>query len=457
MSETKNIKKMKAVRLHTIGDLRCDEMEVPVPKGEELLIRVGACGVCGSDYPRTYEHGTSSGIYPLTIGHEFAGEVVAVGSEENEALIGTKAAIYPLIPCRKCDPCVTGNYAMCEHYDYLGSRRDGGFAEYCLLPSKWQLIVAKNASMEELAMTEPACVAQHAVRRADVGIKMRKNVPVSKKVARILITIVIILVTLVMIVPFVWMISASFKTEADVMKIPIEWIPKYFYPDNYKRVLSIGTTSSTNYHFGLAYFNSIKVAVISTVVAITSATLAGYAFAKLKFKGSNVLFIIYLAQMMVPSQLTLIPRFIMFMQLGWMNTHLSLIVPKIIAVSSTFMLRQSFLSTPDELREAARIDGAGEYRAFAQVMLPLVKPTIAATATVQFLDAWNSYLDPLVFISNWKKWTIPLALNQFVGTEVTQYNLTMAACCMAVVPVFIVFLFGQKFFLKGLSVGAVKG
>ena len=114
-------------------------------------------------------------------------------------------------------------------------------------------------------------------------------------------------------------------------------------------------------------------------------------------------------------------------------------------------------SLKDELREAARIDGAGEYRAFAQVMLPLVKPTIAATATVQFLDAWNSYLDPLVFISNWKKWTIPLALNQFVGTEVTQYNLTMAACCMAVVPVFIVFLFGQKFFLKGLSVGAVKG
>ena len=107
MSETKNIKKMKAVRLHAIGDLRCDEMEVPVPKGEELLIKVGACGVCGSDYPRTYEHGTSSGIYPLTIGHEFAGEVVAAGSKENEALIGTKAAIYPLIPCRKCDPCVT--------------------------------------------------------------------------------------------------------------------------------------------------------------------------------------------------------------------------------------------------------------------------------------------------------------------------------------------------------------
>lgn len=161
-------KTMKAVRLHSIGDPRCDEVAVPVPQGEEILIRVGACGVCGSDYPRTYEHGTSSGIYPLTIGHEFAGEVVAVGSDSDAELIGTKAAIYPLIPCRTCDPCVTGNYAMCEHYDYLGSRRDGGFAEYCLLPSKWQLIVSKNATMEELAMTEPACVAQHAVRKANV-------------------------------------------------------------------------------------------------------------------------------------------------------------------------------------------------------------------------------------------------------------------------------------------------
>lgn len=168
MDMTENLKKMKAVRLHKIGKLQCDEVEIPVPKGEELLVKVGACGVCGSDYPRVYEHGTSSGIYPLTIGHEFAGEVVGVGSKENEYLLGTKAALYPLIPCRECDSCVMGNYAMCEHYDYLGSRRDGGFAEYCLVPSKWQLVPAQNATMEELAMTEPACVAQHAVRRGNV-------------------------------------------------------------------------------------------------------------------------------------------------------------------------------------------------------------------------------------------------------------------------------------------------
>lgn len=159
---------MKAARLHTIGDLRCDEVEIPVPHGEELLVRVGACGICGSDLPRVFEHGSSNGKYPLTIGHEFAGEVVQVGEQADPALVGTRAAIFPLIPCRKCDPCVTGNYAMCEDYDYLGSRRDGGFAEYCLIPSQWHLIPSAKASMEELAMTEPACVAQHAVRRANV-------------------------------------------------------------------------------------------------------------------------------------------------------------------------------------------------------------------------------------------------------------------------------------------------
>ena len=159
---------MKAVRLHNIGDLRCDSVDIPTPHGEEILLRVGACGICGSDLPRVFDHGSSNGKYPLTIGHEFSGEVVAVGEDADPSLVGIHAAVYPLIPCRKCDPCVTGNYAMCEHYDYLGSRRDGGFAEYCLIPSRWHLIPSAGASMEALAMTEPACVAQHAVRRSGV-------------------------------------------------------------------------------------------------------------------------------------------------------------------------------------------------------------------------------------------------------------------------------------------------
>ena len=159
---------MKAARLHSIGDLRCDTIERPEPHGKELLIRVAACGICGSDFPRVFAHGTSNGKYPLTIGHEFAWEVVAVGEEADPKLIGKGGAIFPLIPCGQCPACKTAHYAMCEHYDYLGSRRDGGFAEYCLIPSDWHFIPSGSADWETLAMTEPACVAQHAVRKSGV-------------------------------------------------------------------------------------------------------------------------------------------------------------------------------------------------------------------------------------------------------------------------------------------------
>ena len=272
-----------------------------------------------------------------------------------------------------------------------------------------------------------------------------------------MITSLLILFALYMILPFIWMISASFKSEKDVMSVPIQWIPKTFNLNNYKRVLNIDTKSTTNYHFITAYGSSIKVAVVSTFCSVASAALAGYAFAKLNFKGSKVLFIIYLAQMMVPTQLTLIPRFLLFSELGLNNSHMSLILPKIVSVSSTFLVRQAYISAPHELREAAKIDGAGEFCTWWKIMTPLVKPTLAAVATVDFLASWNDYLDPLVFLSDWSKRTLPLALNQFIGTEVTQYNLIMAACCLTVIPVFVVFLFGQKFFMKGLTVGAVKG
>ncbi len=163
-----NSQLMSAARLHAIGDFRIDQVPVPTPKGKELLLKVDSCGICGSDIPRVYSLGTSKQQYPLTIGHEFAGTIVAVGPDESQDMIGKRGAIFPLIPCRKCASCVTGNYAMCEDYDYLGSRRDGGFADYCLIPDKWHFVESHNpeVSMAALAMTEPACVAQHAVRKS---------------------------------------------------------------------------------------------------------------------------------------------------------------------------------------------------------------------------------------------------------------------------------------------------
>ncbi len=273
---------------------------------------------------------------------------------------------------------------------------------------------------------------------------------------KVIMTILLVGFAVLMIVPFIWMVSSSFKAEREVMTIPIQWIPQNPSWDNYKVVLQIDTNKK-DYHFLLSYWNSIKVSVLNTLVSVATAATAGYAFAKLRFKGANVLFLIYLAQMMVPSQLTLIPRFVMFSALELTNTHFSIIAPKLIAVSATFMMRQAFLGVPNDLRESAMIDGAGEWRIWGQIMIPSVKPTLAALATVQFLDSWNSYLDPLVFLSDWRLRTLPIALNQFVSEEGAQYNLITAACCLTVIPVFVVFLCGQKFFVKGLTVGAVKG
>ena len=150
---------MKAMRLHKIGEFTLDEVEKPVPKGKEILMKIGACGICGSDLPRVYELGTR--VYPVTLGHEFAGTVEAVGEDADPALVGKRAAVFPCIPCRTCENCETGNYAECTNYQYLGSRNDGGFAEYCLIPSDWHLVLSSNPDvpLENLSLVEPATVA----------------------------------------------------------------------------------------------------------------------------------------------------------------------------------------------------------------------------------------------------------------------------------------------------------
>ncbi|WP_373263369.1 carbohydrate ABC transporter permease [Hungatella hathewayi] len=274
---------------------------------------------------------------------------------------------------------------------------------------------------------------------------------------RILFTIVIGLVAVSMITPFLWMLSASMKLPLDVMELPIKWIPEYFYPENYKKVWNIGGSAARNYHFGLAYFNSVKIAVINLIGSVITSTLAGYAFAKIKFRGSNVIFLLYLATMMIPSQVTLIPKFVMFNKMGLTGSHLTLILPGLITITGTFLMRQYFMQIPDELRESARVDGANEYTIWARIMVPIAKPSMASLAMVVFLWNWNSYLEPLVFLSDWRLYTIPIALTNFIEESVTEYNLVMAAASSALIPAFLVFILGQKFLVKGLVNGAVKG
>lgn len=278
-----------------------------------------------------------------------------------------------------------------------------------------------------------------------------------KVIVKAVYTLLIGILAITMITPFLWMLSASMKLPMDVMKLPIEWIPKYFYPDNYKKVWNIGNAAVRDYHFGLAYFNSIKIAGINLIGSVLTSTLAGYAFAKIKFRGRNALFLLYLATMMIPSQITLIPKFVMFNKMGLTGTHLTLILPGLITITGTFLMRQYFMQIPDELRESARVDGANEYIIWARIMVPIAKPNMASLAMVVFLWNWNSYLEPLVFLSDWRLYTIPIALTNFIEESVTEYNLVMAAASSALVPAFIVFLCGQKFLVKGLVSGAVKG
>lgn len=278
-----------------------------------------------------------------------------------------------------------------------------------------------------------------------------------KNVGKLVMTVLVGLLALTMIVPFLWMLSASMKLPLDVMKLPIQWIPDYFYIENYKSVWNIGGAAVRDYHFALSYWNSLKIAFINLAGSVLTSTLAGYAFAKINFRGRTGVFFLYLATMMIPSQVTLIPKYILFNQLGITGTHLTLILPGIFTVTGTFLMRQFFMQVPNELRESAKVDGASEFRTWLQIMMPMAKPGMASLAMIVFLWNWNNYLDALVFLTRWELYTIPIALTNFIEESVTQYNLVMAASASALIPVFIVFLMGQKFFVKGLMAGAVKG
>lgn len=285
--------------------------------------------------------------------------------------------------------------------------------------------------------------------------KNRKNTKIIT--LKIIFTLLVGILAITMIVPFVWMLSASFKISADVLKLPTDWIPNYLYLDNFKIVWNIGDAAPRDYHFALSFYNSLKVSTINMVFGVLTSSLAGYAFAKIRFRGANVVFLLYLSTMMIPSQVTLIPKFVLFDKLDMMGTHLTLILPGIVTITGTFLMRQFFMQIPNELIEAAHIDGAGEFRTWAQIILPIAKPSMASLAMIVFLWSWNNYLDALVFLRDWRTYTIPVALNNFIDESITEYNLVMAASVSALFPVFIVFLVGQRFFVKGLTAGAVKG
>ena len=253
--------------------------------------------------------------------------------------------------------------------------------------------------------------------------------------SRIIVTVLMAAFAVGMVIPFIWMLSSSFKTANEVMQLPIKWIPNSFDLRNYKIVWNIGDLAPRNYQFANAYINSIVVAVITVVSTLLTSSLAGYAFAKMEFKGRNILFLIYLATMMIPSSVTLIPKFVIFEQIGFIGTLLPIIIPRMVSVTGTFFMRQHYMEIPNEIKEAA----------------------FASLGVLAFLWNWNNYDEALVFLTRSECYTIPIALNNFIEEVSTQYNLIMAAAVSALIPVFIVFVLFQKQLIVGLTAGAVKG
>lgn len=273
----------------------------------------------------------------------------------------------------------------------------------------------------------------------------------STSVTKIAVTCLMLFFGVLMIVPFLWMISTSFKTPAEVFRFPISWIPADFNWEHHIKVWT-GANSFTHY-----YLNSLKISLISVTGAVLLSSLAAYGFSRIEFKGRNAMFMVYLSMMMVPPQVLFVPKFIMFDWAGIYNTHWALILPGMFTIFGVFMMRQFFLSVPHEISEAAFIDGAGHFRIFFRLILPLAKPALATLAIIDFSWHWNDYENALVFLIDQDLYTVPLGLQNFILENTVDYNGMMAAATAGIIPMILVFLIGQNYIIQGVSSSAVKG
>ncbi|WMM33026.1 carbohydrate ABC transporter permease [Shouchella clausii] len=271
------------------------------------------------------------------------------------------------------------------------------------------------------------------------------------RISQILLHLALVIGSIVMAGPFIWMALSSLKSFEQIFAVPPVWIPDPFVWSNF-------TDSLQAMPFGRAYFNSFYISTIVVVSQVLTCSMAAYAFAKLKFPGSKVLFIAFLATMMVPMQVTLIPLYIIMDNIGWVNTHLSIIVPNaLFNAFGVFLLRQFMMGIPKEMEEAAVMDGANPLYIYAKIMLPLIKPALAAFAIFSFIGIWNNFIQPLVFLSDTTLFTVPLLLATFKGLYVTNWPLMMAGATISVVPVLIVYFFAQRQIIEGIALTGVKG
>ncbi|WP_052737601.1 carbohydrate ABC transporter permease [Bacillus sp. SA1-12] len=278
--------------------------------------------------------------------------------------------------------------------------------------------------------------------------KNMKNIQLIKKISAYAF---LIIGGLIMAVPFFWMLSTSLKPEGAVFEMPPKWLPEKFVWENYWIVL-------TEANLLRGFINTFLVIIPPTIVGLFTSSLAAFAFAKLKFPGRDKLFFLLLATIMLPGVVTMVPTFIIFRDLGWLDTWKPLIIPGMFGAAMTvFFLRQFFMTIPDELIEAAKIDGLSYFGIFLRIMFPLAKPAIVTQGILGFLAGYNDFMGPLIYINTPEKFTLQLVLASFNGYYTSEWTLIMAGSVLALIPTILLFFFAQKQFIEGITMTGVKG
>jgi len=270
-------------------------------------------------------------------------------------------------------------------------------------------------------------------------------------IIKITLYVLLIAASIVLILPFLWVISTSLKGDQQIFAIPPEFIPATFHWENYSLVFE-------RMPFIKYFLNSTFISVATIIGIVGSSSLVAYAFACLRWPGRDKVFILVLATMMLPAQVTMIPIFVLFKNLGWLNTYKPLIVPAFFGggAFNIFLLRQFFLSIPQSLFDSARIDGCSEIKIYWKIVLPLAKPALATVAILTFLFTWNDFLGPLIYLSEEVKGTLALGLAIFTGQHQTEWGLLMAASVMMMAPIIILFFFFQKYFIQAFMHAGLK-
>lgn len=271
-----------------------------------------------------------------------------------------------------------------------------------------------------------------------------------KKTQTVVLYLLLSVVAFATLIPLVWMFSASLKVESQVFSVPIEWIPKDPQWNNYIKIWE-------KIPLGLFTFNSAKITVIVTLIQLVTSSFAAYGFSKCKFKGRDTLFLCYIITIAIPWQVYMLPQYIMMNKMHLVDKHMSIILLQSFTAFGVFLLRQFYQSIPDELLEAARIDGLSEYGIYAKIILPLSKPAMATLTIFSFVTVWNDFMGPMIYFNSTSVKTIQLGIRLFISQYSAEYNLIMAASVVALIPVFALYITFQRFFVQGIATSGLKG